>query len=156
MEKGSFDMKKALVYAIHAEIEASEFYSDWAKHAEGHLKKELEELSGWEGEHRDSLVKYLENSFGEKFSRDPEMVVDPALKVQADELRNNYALLRIASTVFLSEMRAMELYEKMESESSGEAKKMFREIKEMEKGHMDSAKKRYMELREHIVGFHAF
>jgi rubrerythrin len=63
---------------------------------------------------------------------------------------------KLALTVYLSEMRAMELYEKMESESSGEAKKMFREIKEMEKGHMDSAKKRYMDLREHTVGLHAF
>jgi len=42
------------------------------------------------------------------------MIVDPALKVQADEFKDNYALLRIASTVYMSEMRAMELYEKMD------------------------------------------
>ncbi|GAB6280809.1 MAG: ferritin family protein [Thermovirga sp.] len=156
MNAGSFDMKKALQYAIHAEIEAGEFYSEWASQARGHLKDELTELSKWEGEHRDTLTKHFEGAFGEKFVRDPKMVVDPALKVQADEFKNNYALLRIASTVYLSEMRAMELYEKMESESSGEAKKMFSELKDMEKGHMTLAKKRYMDLRENIVGFHAF
>lgn len=156
MQQAAFDMKKALKYAIHAEIEASEFYAEWAKNSQGHLQKELSELSKWEDEHRDSLTNHLQGAFGEKFVRDPKMVVDPALKVQADEFKDNYALLRIASTVYLSEMRAMELYEKMESESSGEAKKMFRELKDMEKGHMDSAKKRYLDLREHIVGFHAF
>lgn len=156
MNPGTFDMKKALKYAIHAEIEAGEFYSEWARQAKGHLKDELMELSKWEGEHRDTLMKHFEDAFGEKLVLDPKMVVDPALKVQADEFKNSYALLRIASTVYLSEMRAMELYEKMESESSGEAKKMFRELKDMEKGHMVLAKKRYLDLREHIVGFHAF
>lgn len=156
MKQGSFDMKKALVYAIHAEIEASEFYADWAGHAQGHLKNELSELSKWEDQHRDLLTKHLKDTFGEKFVRDPKMVVDPALKVQADEFKDNYALLRIASTVYLSELRAMELYENMEKESSGEAKKMFRELKDMEKGHMDTAKKRYLDLRENIVGFRAF
>ncbi|MDT8285225.1 MAG: ferritin family protein [Thermovirgaceae bacterium] len=156
MKQGSFDMKKALIYAIHAEIEASEFYSEWAGNAQGHLKDELTELAKWEKEHQDSLTSHLESAFGEKFVRDPKMVVDPALKVQADEFKNHYALLRIASTVYLSEMRAMELYEKMASESAGEAKKMFVELMDMEKEHMDSAKKRYLEMRDHIVGFHAF
>ena len=156
MKTASFDMKKALKYAIHAELEASEFYSEWARQAKGHLKDELMELSKWEGEHKDILTKHFEGTFSEKFVRDPKMIVDPALKVQADEFKNSYALLRIASTVYLSEMRAMELYEKMENESSGETQRMFRELKDMEKGHMASAKKRYMDLRENIVGFHAF
>ncbi len=156
MNSGSFDMKKALKYAIHAEIEAGEFYSEWARLAKGHLKDELMELSKWEGEHRDTLMKHFEGAFGEKFDRDPKILVDPALKVQADEFKNDYALLRIASTVYLSEMRAMELYEKMESESRGEAKRMFLELKDMEKGHMVLAKKRYLDLREQIAGFHAF
>lgn len=156
MAHGPFDMKKALKYAIHAEMEASEFYSQWAECAKGHLRDELMGLSKWENEHRDELIKHFEEAFGEKFTRDPKMIVEPALRVQADDFKKNYALLRIASTVYLSEMRSMELYEKMESESSGEAMIMFRELKNMEKGHMEAAKKRYLELREHISGFHAF
>ncbi len=156
MKASSFDMKKALNYAIHAEIEANEFYSEWAKNAQGHLKKELEELARWEDSHRDSLTKYFEDTYNEKFTRNTKMVVDPALKVQADEFRDNYQLLKIASTVYLSEMKAMELYQEMENESSGKAKKMFEELKDMEKDHMVTAKKRYDEIREHIVGFRAF
>jgi len=50
----------------------------------------------------------------------------------------------------------MELYQEMENESSGKSKKMFEELKNMEKDHMVTAKKRYDEIREHIVGFRAF
>jgi len=33
---------------------------------------------------------------------------------------------------------------------------MFLELKEMEEGHMGTARKNYEEMREHIQGFHAF
>ncbi len=50
----------------------------------------------------------------------------------------------------------MELYQEMENASSGKTSKMFAELKDMEKDHMATAKKRYDEIREHIVGFRAF
>lgn len=155
-EKG-FDMKKALFYAIHAEMEANEFYQNWSDNSEdSHIKGELQCLADWEAGHRDSLKNYFEKTFGEPFERNPEIIVDPALKVQADEFKDSYSLLRIASAAYLSEMRAAELYEEMAKRSEGETAKMFRELKEMEEGHMKQAKKRYMDLRENIAGFHAF
>lgn len=153
----AMDMKKALNYAIHAEMEAEEFYRTWATETkQAHIRRELEELAQWESRHRDSLKVYYEELFGEPFRREPDLVVDPALKVQADEFRNHYALLRIASTAYVSEMRAAELYEALEKASSGDAAKMFGELKEMEQDHMATAKKRYVSLREDVVGFRAF
>lgn len=153
----SFDMKEALKLAIHSEIEASEFYRAWAANTEKKpLAEELNKIADWETCHRDSLMNYYVELYGEKFERIPDFVVDPALKVQADEFKNSYALLRIASAVFISEMRAAELYGKMAEETEGEARKMFMELKSMEEGHMETARKNYEDMREHIQGFHAF
>ena len=153
----SFDMKEALKLAIHSEIEASEFYRAWAANTEKkHLAEELNKIADWETCHRDSLMNYYVELYGKKVERIPDLVVDPALKVQADEFKNSYSLLRIASAVFISEMRAAELYGKMAEETEGEARKMFLELKSMEEGHMGTARKNYEEMREHIQGFHAF
>ncbi len=153
----SFDMKEALKLAIHSEIEASEFYRAWAANTEkGYLAEELNKIADWETCHRDSLMTYYAELYGVKFEREPGLVVDPALKVQADEFKNSYSLLRIASAVFISEMRAAELYGKMAEQADGEAKKMFLELKSMEEEHMGTARKNYEDMREHIQGFHAF
>jgi len=153
----AFDMKEALKLAIHSEIEASEFYRTWAANTEKqHLAEELNKIADWETCHRDSLMNYYAERYGEKFERVPGLVVDPALKVQADEFKNSYSLLRIASSVFVSEMRAAELYGKMAEETEGEARKMFLELKAMEEGHMATARKNYEDMREHIQGFKAF
>ena len=53
-------------------------------------------------------------------------------------------------------MRAAEFYEQLEEVSSGETRDMFRELKEMERNHMATAKRRYIEMREAVVGFRAF
>lgn len=157
MERKDFDMKQALTYAIHAEMEANEFYQTWSDNSEdSYIRDELKELADWEASHRDSLKAYFEKKFGESFERNPEMIVEPALKVQADEFKDSYSLLRIASATYLSEMRAAELYEEMEKHSDGEAREMFKSLKDMEQGHMKKAKKRYMKMRENVAGFHAF
>ncbi|WP_029165845.1 ferritin-like domain-containing protein [Aminiphilus circumscriptus] len=148
-----FDMKGALRYAIHAEIQASEFYGKWAENTKaGHLRSELEELTEWEDEHRKSLTAYYLRLFGEEPSIDPSLAVDPALRVQADEFKDFYSLLRIASTAYLSEMRAAELYEEMERHAEGEAKKLFTDLAAMERSHMDKALVRYNALRGEIEG----
>jgi rubrerythrin len=83
-------------------------------------------------------------------------VVEPELKVQTKDFGDVTSLLRIASAAYLSEMRAAELYERMAEGSTGEAKDIFIKLKKMEEGHMDLAKKRYMSIREDVVGFKAF
>lgn len=153
----AFNMKEALRYGIHAEVEAKQFYKIWADSVdEGHLKKELLELSNWESEHEASLLNYYEKMYGEKCSMDPNMVVDPELKVQTKDFGDVTSLLRIASAAYLSEMRAMEFYERLEKESQGETALMFGKIKDMEKEHMNITKKRYLKIREDVVGFRAF
>ena len=152
-----FEMKDALRYGIHAEIEAKEFYRIWAESvAEEHLKKELLELSDWESEHEASLMNYYEKLYGERCPVDPNMVVAPELKVQTKDFGDTTSLLRIASAAYLSEMRAMEFYERLEKESTGETAVMFGKIKDMEKEHMDITKKQYLKIREDVVGFRAF
>ncbi|MPN28408.1 hypothetical protein SDC9_175849 [bioreactor metagenome] len=84
------------------------------------------------------------------------MVVSPELKVQTKDFGEVTSLLRIAGAAYLSEMRAMEFYERLAKESSGESAVMFNKLKDMEKGHMDITKKRYMKIREDVVGFRAF
>lgn len=60
MAEKDFDLKGALEYAIHAEIQANEFYKVWADNVTSQLtKKELLELADWEDSHRASLEKYL-------------------------------------------------------------------------------------------------
>ena len=60
----AFDMKEALRYGVHAEIEAKRFYKTWADSVkEEHLKKELMELSDWESEHEASLLNYYEKMY---------------------------------------------------------------------------------------------
>ncbi len=157
MAAPTFDMKKALCYGIHAEVEAKSFYSLWADNVEeDYLKKELRELSDWEGEHEESLQEYYEKLYGERCPIDPDMIVSPELHVQTKDFGDVTSLLRIASAAYLSEMRAMEFYERLEKESTGEAATMFGKIKEMEKEHMVITKKRYMKMRSDVVGFHAF
>lgn len=150
-------MKEALELAIHAEIEAGEFYRAWAENTDkDYLKKELDDLAIWEGEHEEGLKKLYLQEFGVAFERDPSIVVEPELKVQTKDFGDVTSLLRIASAAYLSEMRAAELYERMAEGSTGEAKDIFVKLKKMEEGHMDLAKKRYMSIREDVVGFKAF
>ena len=153
----AFDMKEALRYGIHAEVEAKQFYKKWADSVEeDHLKKELMELSDWESEHEESLQNYYEKLYGERCHIDPAIVVSPELQVQTKDFGDVTSLLRIAQAAYLSEMRAMEFYEELEKKSSGETAVMFGKIKDMEKEHMDITKKRYLKIREDVVGFRAF
>ncbi len=157
MTSQCFEMKDALRYGIHAEIEAKEFYRVWAGSvSEPHLRKELMELSDWENEHEESLRSMYEKMYGETCPIDPAIVVSPELKVQTKDFGDVTSLLRIASAAYLSEMRAVEFYEKLAKESSGEASVMFGKLMEMEKGHMDITKKQYLRIREDVVGFRAF
>ncbi|HHZ04657.1 ferritin family protein, partial [Acetomicrobium hydrogeniformans] len=78
---------------------------------------------------------------------------DPALRVQADEFKDYYSLLRLISTAYLSEMRAAEFYEKLvDAVDSQETKAMFNDLARMERGHMEFVKKRYDELRGELEG----
>jgi len=53
--------KEALSYAIHAEIEANEFYLEWSINTnDPAAKKELQELADWEAQHRDQLTNIYE------------------------------------------------------------------------------------------------
>ena len=155
--KECFEMKKALEYGIKAEIEAKEFYRMWADNVEEeHYKKELSELSDWENEHEKGLRDYYVELYNEEPEIDPGMTVAPELKVQTRDFQDTTSLLRIAAAAYLSEMKAHEFYNKLAGESEGEAKVMFEKLAEMEKGHMDTTKKRYMKMRDDIAGFHAF
>lgn len=150
-------MKKSLSLAIHAEIEAGEFYRSWAENTDkDYLKKELLELSEWEGEHEDGLKKLYVKMFKEPFKRDPDVVVEPELKVQTSDFNDVTSLLRIASAAYLSEMRAADFYGRMAETASEEEKDTFLRLKEMEEHHMSLAKKRYLSIREDLVGFKAF
>ena len=157
MTSKCFEMKDVLRYGIHAEIEAGQFYRVWAENvSEPHLKTELMELSEWESEHEESLKSMYEKMYGETCPIDPTVVVSPELKVQTKDFGDVTSLLRIASAAYLSEMRAMEFYEKLSKESDGEAAIMFGKLMEMEKGHMDITKKQYLRIREDVAGFRAF
>lgn len=150
-------MKEALELAISAEVEAGAFYRTWAENTDkDYLKKELNDLAKWEGEHEEGLKKLYVQEFGAPFEKDPSIVVEPELKVQTKDFGDVTSLLRIASAAYLSEMRAAELYDRMAEGSSGETKDIFVKLKKMEEGHMDLAKKRYMSIREDVVGFKAF
>ncbi len=150
-------MRNSLSLAIQAEMEASEFYRAWSENTDkDYLKKELSELSEWEKEHEEGLRRLYVKKFGEAFHRNPDIVVEPELKVQTSDFGDVTSLLRIASAAYLSEMRASELYGRMAEETSGETREMFLKLKEMEEGHMETAKKRYLAIREDFVGFKAF
>jgi len=152
-----FEMKKALEYGIKAEIEAKEFYRMWSESVqEEHYKKELAELSDWESEHEKGLRDYYVQLYDEEPTIDPNMVVAPELQVQTRDFQDTTSLLRIAAAAYLSEMKANEFYVRLAGESEGEAKLMFEKLADMEKGHMETTKKRYMKLRDDIAGFHAF
>nr|WP_321502095.1 ferritin family protein [uncultured Dethiosulfovibrio sp.] len=150
-------MRESLNLAIQAEMEASEFYLAWSENTDkDYLKRELLELSEWEKEHEEGLKRLYMKQFGEPFQRNPDIVVEPELKVQTSDFGDVTSLLRIASAAYLSEMRASELYGRMAEEASGETRDIFLKLKEMEEGHMETAKKRYLAIREDFVGFKAF
>jgi len=54
-----------------------------------------------------------ESRFSEKFQRNPNVTVEPALKVKADEFKDVYNVLRIASTAYLTELTSAEFYSDM-------------------------------------------
>ncbi len=150
-------MKDSLRLAIQAEIEASEFYRSWAENTDkDYLKKELMELSEWEKDHEEGLKRLYLNKFKEPFEMDKNIVVEPELKVQTSDFNDVTSLLRIASAAYLSEMRAADFYGRMADASSGDDRDTFLKLKEMEEHHMDLAKKRYLSIREDLVGFKAF
>lgn len=152
-----FDLKKALEYGIKAEIEAKEFYKMWADNVdEEHYTKELMELSDWESQHEKNLKDYYIELYNEEPVIDQTMMVAPELKVQTKDFQDSTSILRIAAAAHLSEMRAYEFYSRLAKESQGEAVIMFEKLAEMEKKHMETTKKRYMKIREDVVGFHAF
>ena len=152
-----FEMKEALLYGIKAEVEAKEFYRKWADNVEEpHYKKELMELSEWESEHEEGLKDYYKKLYNEEAVIDPETVVAPELKVQTRDFNDTTSILRIAAAAYLSEMKANEFYENLVGKTEGEAKAMFEKLAEMEKGHMETTKRRYLKIREDVVGFHAF
>lgn len=152
-----FEMKDALVYGIKAEIEAKEFYAKWAENVdESHYKKELVEMSDWEGEHEQNLKDYYKQLYNEEPQVDPDMIVSPELQVQTKDFNDTTSILRIAQAAYLSELRANEFYTKMAKKADGEAKTMFEKLADMEKDHMETTRKRYMKIREDVVGFHAF
>ena len=152
MTEQTFDMKSALRYAIHSEYHASVFYRQWAEQVSGAGGEKLGDLAEWEDQHRRSLSGYYARLFGEEVNLDPTFGIDPALVVQADEFRNYYALLRIASTVYLTEMRAAVMYDQMAQHADPEGAKIFADIAEMERGHMQEALAVYNRLREDREG----
>ncbi|HOJ82534.1 MAG TPA: ferritin family protein [Acetomicrobium flavidum] len=154
MADEKFDLKGALSYAIHAEIQANEFYKMWAQNTQKPaLRKEIEELADWEETHKNTLSKYYLELFGEPFTADPNVIVDPALRVQADEFKDYYSQLRLISTAYLSELRAAEFYENLSQKvEPNETKQMFQDLANMERGHMAFIRKKYDELRGELEG----
>ncbi|HQF91152.1 MAG TPA: ferritin family protein [Synergistaceae bacterium] len=153
MTERAFDMKHALRYAIHSEYHAAAFYRQWAQETSGAAKEQIEGLAEWEDQHRRSLSGYYARLFGEEVNLDPSFGVDPGLVVQADEFRNHYALVRIASTVYVTEMRAAEMYDQMARHAADpEGAKIFSDIADMERGHMQEALAMYQRLREDQAG----
>lgn len=158
MEAKCPEMKSVLCYAIHAEKEAKEFYRAWAEKVDqSFLKKELLDHADEEEKHEEELRNYYRDLFGEVFQCDPETVIAPELKTQPEDFQNVTSLLRIASSAYLSEMRAVDFYEKQAQDfRECEARFLFERLRDMEKGHLVEAKARYLKLREDLVGFHAF
>lgn len=147
--------KEALSYAIHAEIEANEFYLNWSINTnDPAAKKELQDLADWEAQHRDQLTNLYESRFHEKFQRIPNITIEPALKVKADEYKDVYNVLRIASTAYLTELTASDFYGNMAKKFADdeELSKTFSQLSDMEKSHMQLMLKRYLKLREDLTG----
>jgi len=87
---------------------------EWSLNTSGPAaKKELQDLADWEAQHRDQLTNIYESRFSEKFQRNPNVTVEPALKVKADEFKDVYNVLRIASTAYLTELTSAEFYSDM-------------------------------------------
>jgi len=73
MENKDMTAKEALNYAIHAEIEANEFYLEWSLNtSDPAAKKELQDLADWEAQHRDQLTNIYESRFSEKIPEKPQ------------------------------------------------------------------------------------
>jgi len=155
MENKEMTAKEALNYAIHAEIEANEFYLEWSLNtSDPAAKKELQDLADWEAQHRDQLANIYENRFNEKFHRIPNLTVEPALRVKADEFKDVYNVLRIASTAYLTELTSAEFYSDMAKKFADdeELSKTFSGLADMEKSHMQLMLKRYLRLKEDLSG----
>lgn len=158
MAKVCPDMKQVLRYGIQAEMEAKEFYMKWAENIEDESeKKELIAHAEMEKEHEEQLKEYYKNVYGEDFKRDPNLVIAPELQIQTTDFHDVTSRLRIAAASYASEMRATEYYQNMVGQMEEcEAKLMFEKLLEIEKQHMEEAKKRYLDLKADVVGFHAF
>lgn len=158
MEAKCPEMKTVLCYAIHAEKEAKEFYRAWAQRVDReYLKKELLDHAREEEQQEEELRDYYRDIFGEVFKCDPETVIAPELKTHPEEFESVTSLLRIASSAYVSEMRAVEFYDKQAQDfRECDARFLFERLRDMEKEHLIAAKRRYMKLREDLAGFHAF
>ena len=156
MRAENTELKGSLAYAIHAEIQAEEFYRNWANSVspaapEGaSLKIELERLAEWEEGHANQLKELYERSFGQKFVSDPNVVVDPALKVQADWFGGGDKDLVALSVAYVSETSAAAFYDKLAERVDGKLAELFESLADMERDHAKTILKHYSELREMI------
>jgi rubrerythrin len=156
MRAESMELKGSLAYAIHAEIQAEEFYRNWANSVspvtteEALLKTELEKLAEWEEGHANQLKELYERSFGQKFVPDSEVVVDPALKVRADWFGGGEKNLVALSVAYVSETSAAAFYDRLAERVDGKLIELFEGLADMERDHAKTILKRYSELREMI------
>lgn len=158
MAKQCPDMKQVLRYGIQAEIEAKEFYMKWAENVEDEAEKmELLAHSKMERDHEEQLKKYYKELYDEEFTRDPDLTVAPELKVQTTDFQDVTSRIRIAASSYASEMRASEYYKNMINQMEKcEARLMFEKLLQVEKQHLEETKRRYLDLKADIAGFHAF
>lgn len=158
MAKVCPNMKEVLKYGIQAEMEAKEFYLKWAENVDDPAeKKELQAHAEMEKTHEEQLKEYYNELYGEDFQRDPELTVAPELKIDTKDFNDVTSRLRIAASSYASEMRATEYYQDMVGQMEEcEARLMFEKLLEVEKGHMEETKKRYLDLKSDVAGFHAF
>lgn len=158
MAKTCPDLKQVLKYGIQAETEAKEFYMKWAENVEDEAEKtELLAHSEMERDHEEQLKKYYKELYDEEFTRDPDLTVAPELKVKTTDFYDVTSRIRIAASSYAAEMRAAEYYKNMiDQMEKCEARLMFEKLLQVEKQHLEEAKRRYLDLKADIAGFHAF
>ncbi len=120
-------------------------------------KMEFVAHSEMERGHEEQLEKYYKELYDEEFARDPDLTIAPELKIQTTDFHDVTSRIRIATSSYAAEMRASEYYKNMINQMGKcEARLMFEKLLQVEKQHLEETKRRYLDLKADIAGFHAF
>ncbi|KLU60750.1 rubrerythrin [Peptococcaceae bacterium CEB3] len=142
----TYSFKDAIIFAIHNEVEAYEFYRDAGKKitSDRNLADTFEELAVEEQKHRDFLQDYLDGDMPD-FQLNDFDDYHVSEGVEKPKLTTNMKFVEAVALAMKKEEEAMNMYKKLAASSANDQQKeLFLDLSRMEEMHKVKLEKIYV------------